>query len=367
MKLFAFILTTLLGTGIVHSQTCPSDISYEYHPFGLYPSDPFQAECELIAPKTVVLLTDTISDISIIPGSPTAVTFYIDAMLLLSVEGAPIQLAVTTDVIITADANAPFGYWYSTGSVPNMDAGIGCIGFTGSSADWGLAALGGSNNDGIYPLELVVDARIAATSPDLSSIIPNGSWLRHLPASFGLQPVVLQDTLHATGYQDTIPEVITGQTEIVPGNQYTYSVPSYPGLTYDWEVEFGTILFGQGSNAVVVIWDNPGNGRLRVFYPLNSCVTEGSITVNATSTGMSELENAGVKIKALSEGSYSIKTKSAFNVMVTDLLGQPVLQQKHFGNTETILDLGAHASGVYIVTFQNNQTSLSLKLVPQLF
>ena len=126
MKQILLFASAALMSLSTFAQTCTPDGNFAGSPPGLYPAGPLGPTCELIAPKTIISLTDT--NIT----SPVAATLYITRMRINSVTGLPAGLALSTDVIGSADGSAPWGYWDNTGSVPNQSSAVGCAYVYGS-------------------------------------------------------------------------------------------------------------------------------------------------------------------------------------------------------------------------------------------
>lgn len=58
--------------------------------------------------------------------------------------------------------------------------------------------------------------------------------------------------------------VIAGNNNACINGTQTYSVPATAGHTYTWQVTGGTILSGQGTNQITVMWGNEGVGSVNV-------------------------------------------------------------------------------------------------------
>ncbi len=154
----------------------------------------------------LVTFTDTVIAFEIVPGSPSNVTVYIDAFKILEVRNVPNDFTYGTnidpndesvnDTVASTDpAYAPWGIWYNGGDVPNQTPTQGCVYINGTETGW-LAVAAMANlpgGEGAVQLEIDVDARVAATDPDLSSIIQNGSWMSTVPSSFGGGPITVDN------------------------------------------------------------------------------------------------------------------------------------------------------------------------------
>lgn len=80
----------------------------------------------------------------------------IDSIRIDSVVGLPPGLSFTTDVITTADAYAPYGYW--TGMDTTSVNGV--VSVTGSEVIFESLEGGGPNNDGVYPIAIYKAAEL---------------------------------------------------------------------------------------------------------------------------------------------------------------------------------------------------------------
>lgn len=134
-----------------------------------------------------VLNIKTITDTLVTAGGFT-VTAYIDAFKVHSVTGAPAGFGFAGGgaTFEAADPRADFGqtvtdstWWnvYGTANDPTTLSIVqGCLQITASASDVAAAAPATGFTD--YPVEVLVDARVAATNPDVSGfLLPNGTWL----------------------------------------------------------------------------------------------------------------------------------------------------------------------------------------------
>ena len=60
--------------------------------------------------------------------------------------------------------------------------------------------------------------------------------------------------------------VITGTKTVCGTILYTYSVPNINGVYFDWKITNGTIMEGQGTNEIIVKWNNDIQGKVNVQY-----------------------------------------------------------------------------------------------------
>lgn len=62
----------------------------------------------------------------------------------------------------------------------------------------------------------------------------------------------------------TFTPVVSGMTAVCSNNTAVYSVPELLGSTYTWTVTGGTIMSGQGTNEISVLWSNGLTGTVSV-------------------------------------------------------------------------------------------------------
>lgn len=149
---------------------------------------------------------------------------------------------------------------------------------------------------------------------------------------------------------------ITGPTTVTALSTETYSVPFEAGITFDWTVSSGTIVSGQGSNTVDVIWDTSGVTQI--------CVTK---TVGATNCTSGEFcMDINVVINGVDEYGasnhftiYPNPTNGVFSVdgtwmtddviQVFDLFGREVPSSITHHTSSIELDIRSSSAGVYFV------------------
>lgn len=346
-KLYTSIFL-LFATFSALGQTCTPDNSFVGSAPGIYPTTTLAPNCDLIAAKTIISLTDTV-----VPNPlGGTVLVYIDAMRVNEVQGLPAGITFETDVMASAGTGAPYGIWLNTGSVPNQTSALGCAFGYGTGGQWDALLGGGPNSDGVYPIDFIVDARIAQTVPDFSLFIPNGSWLSDNAGLTGGAFVLSQTITVLPGY-DTLNAVIAGDVNVAPATPYTYSVGNDPNVTYNWSVTNGTITGGQGTNEVTVEWNGAPTGNVEVELTDAGCYGITDMDVTSTSIGISG--NAQVDFFVApnpSTGIFNItSSEKIVGLQVTDVSGRVVHNAN--GNL-TAIDITDSPAGLYMVRIQTS-------------
>ncbi len=309
MKSLISFVAALLLTGVSFqsfAQGCSPNPVFANSGVGVYPSG-IQMDCSgTNASATVIGLTDTT-----LGGLSTA---YFDAMRVLAVEGLPAGLVVETDVMNSATAGSPFGVWAYSGSQPVFDPSVGCLNISGTAVDWAAAAIGGPNNDGVFPLKIIADYRIAYTDPDMTPLgVTNGEWLVNTALSIPADTIqahlyVNQSSCGATLFVSTQVTANTDTTQGCDGSAtvevyngqppYTYSfsngvvTPTASGLcpgTYTVDVvdangEVGTAAFAVGVASNVYSNVNPIGfppGLDSIFGSYQTCDLDYSLPIDS--------------------------------------------------------------------------------------
>ena len=345
------------------AQTCTPDGSFVGSSAGLYPAGPLGPTCELIAAKTIVSLTDT--TVSITNPIPLSPTLYITRMRINNITGLPAGLQVSTDVIGTADLDGAWGYWDNSGTWPNQTAALGCAYVYGTSGDWDAAALdGGPNNDGKFPLVFEVDAYVAGADPAVLGFIGGPQWVSTIdPASGGGTFLILDTLLIPTNYAE-LEAAITGDANVAPATQYTYSTAMVAGATYNWTATNGTIVSGQGTNEVVVEWT--GSGNIEVDLADGGCQGTDNMDVTANPTAIDEA--AGINASVYpnpSNGIFNLQLESAdaLNIRVLDITGKVILSETLAGSTLYNINMQAAKAGVYVMEIETAEGRTFKRLI----
>jgi hypothetical protein len=185
MKKVLLSLTAGLLSVTMASAQCTPLAAYADSSFGLWPdSVPFleagplggQVYQSQIDIKTFVDTTVT--------AVGQQVVISMDAFKIVSVSGQPAGFtwAAAGPTWVEADQT-----WYNEGTAPNITPVQGCLSINADAAATSAADTASDLSQySLYPLVVTVDARIAATSIDLSFIgIGPGSWMSTVPAAVG--------------------------------------------------------------------------------------------------------------------------------------------------------------------------------------
>ncbi len=165
---------------------------------------------------------------------------------------------------------------------------------------------------------------------------------------------------------------ITGPSVSKGKKQETYSVPLTPGSTYVWSIIGGVIISGQGTNQIVVRWnENTGiTGQLSLAEKnVNGCGDALTKAVSLSPSSLNGVDNIhGINLYpnpaandlTIDMGSYT----NSYTITIFNNLGQMVLSTE--GTTENkLLQLSEFLDGVYFIQIEGDKFSYKQKLVIQ--
>jgi hypothetical protein len=188
MKKTLLSLSMMIASSVLVFGQCSFDSQYSGMSGNFFPdSTTFLAEqsaeagVDYSGVVSIFTISDTLVENPFVPGQ--TITAYIDAFKIESVTGQPAGFEY-------AEGGTTFDgtQWNNGGSGTSTTPVEGCLAITAAAADVAAAAPATGYTD--YPINVLVDARISGTSPDLSSIIANGTWLSGLGAiGLGSLPV----------------------------------------------------------------------------------------------------------------------------------------------------------------------------------
>jgi len=152
---------------------------------------------------------------------------------------------------------------------------------------------------------------------------------------------------------------ISGEPNAVYNNTYSYAVASLPDYTYNWIVTGGTIVSGQGTNVIEVVWDQfiTGTGEIQMTWA-NAYGCE-STQFYAVSVDVSVQEIIASNLKIYPNPTrdvvyiqWDFMNENTF-LTVFDNTGKLLSTQRLNNQTLHILDLSGYENGVYQLRLSN--------------
>jgi hypothetical protein len=155
---------------------------------------------------------------------------------------------------------------------------------------------------------------------------------------------------------------------IAPNTTYNYSVTQKSGESYSWLVSNGSIVSGQGTNAVGIQWAGDGLGSVSVIATnANKCID----------TAVLQTLVGGVAVKEFGKSSqfqiYPNPTRGQFSlvgenlnnasVVVMDMLGKVVDKRVSIQGNQADFSTSDWAKGIYTVVITQGDAKATMKVV----
>jgi hypothetical protein len=173
------------------------------------------------------------------------------------------------------------------------------------------------------------------------------------------------------------PSAILGDTNVCQFDTVIYNIISVPGATsYNWGITVGTFLSGTNTDSIVVICGNIGIGTIQAVA-INNCGSSATQTLNVNVipngncvTGINQLNQPKFSvfpnpmdetIHIVGDNLYGSNFKYSLYNTIGQLLQFDNLQINN-NITDTLLNLRAFPSGVYLLQISSDNYINSLKI-----
>jgi hypothetical protein len=172
-------------------------------------------------------------------------------------------------------------------------------------------------------------------------------------------------------YPETTPLDIAGPVTVLNGSQQTYTIIPQPGYTYTWNVNGGTIISGQGSSSIEVLWDSTTStfASVQIIWSNtygceHSDAQAISIQPDAVEEGITNSEQIQL-FPNPSQGNFRLKgfnpTKS-YQLNIFDLSGKTISTLSVIQRAEIEVNAFQLQSGLYIIRINNDGNTQTLPL-----
>ncbi len=172
-------------------------------------------------------------------------------------------------------------------------------------------------------------------------------------------------------YPETTPLNITGPTTVLNGSQQTYSINPQPGYTYSWNVNGGTILTGQGTSSIEVLWDSTTStfASVQIIWSNtygceHSDAQAISIQPDAVEDGLAFSQQIQL-FPNPTHGAFRLKglnPNKTYNLTILDLSGKTISYLSVNHNAEIEVNAFELQSGLYFIRIFNEGNALTLPL-----
>jgi len=180
------------------------------------------------------------------------------------------------------------------------------------------------------------------------------TWLvEGLKTENGLQCMGI-DTVSVIAYNPAVIQNIIGDDQSLSTTvTYTYSVDPSGQTAFNWVVQNGTIISGQGTSTIEVTWNSVGAGSVQVIATsTDGCSSEFSKTVSITINSLFGHTQSQFRVYPNpGSGAFTLElTEETYqqSFIVLNALGQPV-HKGYLKDKINVLNLDGLPAGVYIL------------------
>jgi hypothetical protein len=308
-------------------------------------------------------------------------TFYTIEVPLQMTAGPDVNVCMPSDMInLAANASPAGGNWSGFGVTAEgtvIPILAGSYAYTYSFED--LCA----SHDTVYvnsydaPAPPVIGGELFicknVPSPLWSNYVGGNVWTTSDPSDTiyiidaGTYGVTYTDNNGCSSFSEVVvqqypePQIptISGEPNAVYNNTYSYAVASLPDYTYNWIVTGGTIVSGQGTNVIEVIWDQfiTGVGEIQMTWA-NAYGCEStqfyavSVDVSVQEIIASNLHIYPNPTRDLVNIQWDYLTENTY-LTIFDNTGKLLTTQKLNNQSLHVIDLSGYENGVYQLRLSN--------------
>ena len=132
-----------------------------------------------------------------------------------------------------------------------------------------------------------------------------------------------------------------------------------PDTSFDvqWQVTGGTLLSGQGTDSILVSWDSPGQGTVRLVFSngVNQICEKDTVLPVVVLSKSDRLEKSLLHVYPNPVvGHLFVTTDRAMLVWIIDAKGK-VLKREEVNSVEAKLDFSGLSSGLYFLRFESGR------------
>ncbi len=158
---------------------------------------------------------------------------------------------------------------------------------------------------------------------------------------------------------------IIGSSSVNELEETIYNYNSTLGSSYNWTVESGAVVLGQGTNSITAVWSNAGTYDVSVTETdEEGCEGETvSLSVTVGSVGINDNQQEELIIyPTLVTDHLNLNISMDSWVRIYDSRGQ-IIFTKHMKNGLNELNTSNWSKGVYFVSIQNDEKNISARIV----
>lgn len=164
---------------------------------------------------------------------------------------------------------------------------------------------------------------------------------------------------------------IQGLNYVEQSSIVNYNTLYKQAYNYSWNVTNGTILQGQNTNEISVLWNQPGNGTLYALVQNDTCIQLGklvSMEVAIGYTNVNEVETAfKIYPNPASKSIFIDVNKPIQNIELYSIQGELLIYQKfNNGKNHINLDVSSFENGMYILLLIDEQMNRYKEIITKI-
>lgn len=182
---------------------------------------------------------------------------------------------------------------------------------------------------------------------------------------------LMYEQIEVMVYDLPIP-IVLGEEMVCDFSEETYEVADNAGSTYTWEVTGGTIISGQGTYMVTIMWDGEGNGSISVEeVSVEGCdlLSEMFEVLIDDCTSIEENNEIGLEVypnPASSDVNVLFERKSGEpnKIFIYNLMGQVVYENELNGTSgiqKLSINIAQFPTGLYFLKIQSGSEKMATK------
>ncbi len=170
-------------------------------------------------------------------------------------------------------------------------------------------------------------------------------------------PTSIEIPILFAGYQ------INGPGDVCVNEQVKYSVPLVPATVYIWDVPGASLIIGQGTNEILVEWNNPGSSLIRVDYRNDFLGCEGFDLIPVTIKNTFSITAQPAEICDHGSVTFSTTPSAIFNWNIRNATTNALLQVFGAINGNLVISNWSHGPGTFKITAGGSATYCSAQSI----
>ena len=203
-----------------------------------------------------------------------------------------------------------------------------------------------------------------STSKDLSNL-PAGTYTLTVTDAHDCNA---EESMTITDPEIPVIGVISGKKEVEASQTYTYSVTDHASYIYQWSVDGGDLVSGQGTSSIEVQWGSGVSGLISASsesdlgWPSDTSFLD--ISINTSGSG--DLEALGISIypnPARDFLTIEASGQTHYSISLSSVSGAVIFSASFEGTSR--IDLSEYSNGVYLLSIKSGNFTATKRIIKQ--